>query len=147
MNGRGRSGPRRLARNRGSWLGSSAALLALALLLAAGIRAEEPPPAVDVEPVALADDEAATYVGDAVCLACHDALQEGFGSHYAQTIHAKVLTPQNALDEQMGRGCEACHGPGSAHVAAGGGKGVGGLLSFDGTSPEEVLAQDTACLR
>ena len=26
--------------------------------------------------------------------------------------------------------CENCHGPGSAHVKAGGGRGVGGIISF-----------------
>jgi DmsE family decaheme c-type cytochrome len=114
-----------------SWLGAPAALLVLLLATAAFS----------------ADVDAADYVGDAVCLACHEALQEGFGEHYSRTVHAKVLTPQNARNELMGRGCEACHGPGSAHVGAGGGNGVGGMLSFDGTSPEAVLAQDTACLQ
>ena len=146
MDGRDRTRSRGRTRHWKSWWGASAALLALALLPAAGIRADELPPAADVEPVAPADDEAASYVGDAVCLTCHEALHEGFTSQYSETVHAKVLAPQNALNEQMARGCEACHGPGSAHVQAGGGKGVGGLLDFDGTSPEEVLAQDSVCL-
>ncbi len=134
MDERAGRGPRSRTWILRSTLGPTAALL----LFAAGVRADAPPPA---------EGDTATYLGDVVCLACHDALQEGFGSHYAQTIHAKVLTPQNALDEQMGRGCEACHGPGSAHVEAGGGKGVGGLLSFQGSSPEDVLAHDAACLQ
>ena len=34
--------------------------------------------------------------------------------------------------------CETCHGPGSAHVKAGGGRGVGGIISFrtDDNSPD-----------
>ncbi len=124
--------PRRRTWTVGITLGSAAALLSFA----AGIQADEPPPD---------EGDAATYLGDAVCLACHDALQEGFASHYNETIHAKVLTPQNAVGELMGRGCEACHGPGSAHVEAGGGKGAGGLLSFAGSRPEDVAAYDTAC--
>ena len=33
--------------------------------------------------------------------------------------------------------CENCHGPGSAHVKAGGGRGVGGIISF---RPERSVA-------
>jgi len=123
------------------------ALVLLALLVAAGIQADELDSGEAVPVAVPAEPGVPDYVGDAVCLSCHDALQEGFASHYAETIHAKALTPQNAIDERMGRGCEACHGPGSAHVEQGGGKGVGGLLGFAGTSPEEVLAQDAACLQ
>ncbi len=127
--------------------GVSLVLLSLVLLLASGIRADELGPAGDAEPEAPAESAAAGYVGDAVCLTCHEALHEGFGSDYSRTVHAKVLTPRNALDERMENGCEACHGAGSAHVEAGGGKGVGGQLSFAGSSPDEVLAQDAACLQ
>ena len=35
----------------------------------------------------------------------------------------------------------------SAHVEAGGGKGVGGLVSFAGTSRDAVEAADRACLQ
>lgn len=111
-----------------------AALLLLLLLTFAAARATE-------------DEAVAEYVGDAVCLTCHEALDEGFGAHYAKTIHAKVLAPQNALDARMERGCEACHGPGSAHVEAGGGKGIGGLIDFGATSPDEVRSEDAACMQ
>ncbi len=133
---------------------SFSTLLLAALLFAIGIGADEIEPEPYVEPVEIEKAEPASpapvgdaeYLGDAVCLTCHEALQEGFTEHYSKTIHAKVLAPQNALNEQMARGCEACHGPGSAHVEAGGGKAVGGMLSFDGTSPEEVRTQDAVCL-
>ena len=145
VGGRGKTVPRSLVRSPGSWLAAFVGLLLL--LLASVIRADDVPPSGDVEIAASPAEDAAVYVGDAVCLTCHEALQPGFTSHYGQTIHAKVLTPQNALDEKMERGCEACHGPGSTHVAAGGGKGVGGLLSFMGTSREAVEAEDGACLQ
>jgi len=57
----------------------------------------------------------ATIVGTQVCLGCHTTQAATFG------------------DTLMGRtklACETCHGPGSAHVKAGGGRGVGGIISF-----------------
>src|SRR6185503_9379363 len=51
------------------------------------------------------------YVGQQTCVSCHT--QEA--KNWAHTVHAKVfdLNPRNQLEMQ---GCEACHGPGSAHV-------------------------------
>ena len=34
--------------------------------------------------------------------------------------------------------CENCHGPGSAHAKAGGGRGVGGIMSFEADDPRSV---------
>jgi len=159
---KGRAGikSRRGRRLLGRTLCSSATLLLLALLLAAGIQADEVEPEADVEPAVPAEVEAARvapaapaevetadYVGDDTCLECHEDLQDDFLSHYSQTIHAKVFAPQNAPNELMARGCEACHGPGSTHVDTGGDANAGGMLGFDGTSPEAVLAQDAACLQ
>jgi DmsE family decaheme c-type cytochrome len=52
-----------------------------------------------------------SYVGQQTCVTCHT--QEN--SNWAHTAHAKVfeLNPRNQLEMQ---GCEACHGPGSAHA-------------------------------
>jgi len=96
--------------------------------------------------VASAQDEGPTYVGDGVCLSCHAALDEHLGPRYAETIHAKVFAEQNATTELMRRGCEACHGPGSAHVAAGGGPGVEGFESFAGETSEAIVSQNEKCL-
>lgn len=88
--------------------------------------------------------EPPNYVGDEVCSACH----ENEISLYSETLHAKVLNETNARTEAMRRGCESCHGPGQAHVAAGGGRGEGGegWLSFRDDSGESTADRNAACL-
>ncbi|HEV8663176.1 MAG TPA: DmsE family decaheme c-type cytochrome [Candidatus Methylomirabilis sp.] len=82
------------------------------------------------------------YVGSDTCLTCHEPLKDAF----AKTMHAKVFTEQNARTPLMLRGCEACHGPGKAHVEAGGGKGVGGLTTFRRETAEAVEKENAVCL-
>jgi DmsE family decaheme c-type cytochrome len=85
-------------------------------------------------PVALAKGEKAktivkaegeaTLVGSQVCLGCHVAQAAAFN----QTLMGRVFrNPRNAQERAN---CETCHGPGSLHVKAGGGRGVGGIISF-----------------
>jgi DmsE family decaheme c-type cytochrome len=63
----------------------------------------------------------ATFVGAKTCLTCHASQTAAF----QMTLMGKIgLTQKGKFD------CENCHGPGSAHVKAGGGRGVGGIISF-----------------
>jgi DmsE family decaheme c-type cytochrome len=79
----------------------------------------------------------ADYVGSNVCRTCHPNVYANFfrNPHY-KSIASGTEKPENT-------GCEGCHGPGSAHVAAGGGKETI-PVAFSQVAPEKVL--DT-CLR
>src|SRR5947207_1404647 len=80
-----------------------------------------------------AKETPATYVGNEVCQACHATQFEKF----SQTQMGKIFL-FNARNETEKRACENCHGPGSNHVAAGGGRGVGGLITFGKNSPVPI---------
>ena len=109
----------------------------VALLLASASLGEE------VEP---------GYAGQQACLSCHAGDQED----YLGTVHARALTPANALGERDALGCESCHGPGAAHAAnptgTGGTEGIfdaGGeaWISFREPGAEAARRQDEACLQ
>lgn len=72
-------------------------------------------------PKRVAVDAAATYVGEKVCKTCHASHAESFG---------KTLMGRIGKTQPGKFACENCHGPGSAHAKAGGGRGVGGIISF-----------------
>ncbi len=57
----------------------------------------------------------ATFVGSKACAECHDELVRDFKTASHARLEAKG---KNAIQA----GCEACHGPGSIHAKAGGGR-------------------------
>ena len=113
------------------------------------LAAAEPPKAGAARPKAVkaapakapaGGGEDAYAVGEKVCATCHTAQVASFG----QTLMGKLAkNPKHAA----GLSCESCHGPGSAHVKAGGGRGVGGLVSFRKDDPSRSVEDNNAlCL-
>lgn len=71
----------------------------------------------------------AEYVGNKECAQCH----EDTGKHFGSATHAKVAVADPKLGDTS---CEACHGPGSLHVKAGGSKST---IVNPGKSPESCF--------
>ncbi|MGH9712179.1 MAG: DmsE family decaheme c-type cytochrome [Candidatus Acidiferrales bacterium] len=97
-------------------------------------QAKETPPA---KPEVAAPPNASDYVGSEVCKTCHEDLYNG----WEKSPHWKTT-----FDTQGGpskHGCEACHGPGSAHVEGGGDKTK--IFAFKGVSAKEISSRCLAC--
>ncbi len=61
----------------------------------------------------------AKYVGSKACAQCHTDQTDHFGG----STHSRLAL--TGADPKVGdTGCESCHGPGSMHIAAGGGAGT-----------------------
>ncbi len=85
----------------------------------------------------------ATYMGSQVCQGCHAVQHAAFNS----TLMGKIFRNPRTAQERLG--CEGCHGPGSLHVKAGGGRGVGDMITFrlddPRHTPEEYNAVCLTC--
>jgi DmsE family decaheme c-type cytochrome len=80
----------------------------------------------------------ATFVGEKACMTCH----AGHAESFSKTLMGRIGKTQPGKFA-----CENCHGPGSAHVKAGGGRGVGGIISFRTDDLSRTPAENNAiCL-
>jgi DmsE family decaheme c-type cytochrome len=84
----------------------------------------------------------ALYVGSETCKTCHEDMpSKGFYKNYEDSPHY-VTT----LDTRKGpewHGCEACHGPGKAHVDGGGDKTK--IFTFKNASAKEISNRCLGC--
>jgi DmsE family decaheme c-type cytochrome len=86
-----------------------------------------PAPAAAVEP--------SPYAGSETCKTCHEEMFKKFQA----SPHWRTTFGRGA----GARGCEACHGPGQAHVEAGGDKSK--IFSFAGAEPAESSRRCLSC--
>ena len=73
--------------------------------------------------------EQASYAGTDTCLECH----EDMATELSASLHGKALIA----------GCEACHGPGSAHVAS---PSRQSIISFGRGAAQDAKTQSQQCL-
>jgi DmsE family decaheme c-type cytochrome len=118
------------------FLGVTASLgVALAASAVPADVAEQSPDAA----AASENPEQRTYIGEVMCRACH-AVE---ATHFGSTIHKRVFArPRNELQK---RGCESCHGPGSAHMAAPADPNT--IIAFTRGAAASVETQTGMCLQ
>jgi predicted CXXCH cytochrome family protein len=100
-----------------------------ALLLALLLNSCATPPQTVLVPPSVAG---ATYAGNQACMSCHSNQVRAF----PVSPHARVHVAE--APGRSNSGCETCHGPGSLHIAAGGGRGK--FINNPGRDPAACLA-------
>ena len=95
------------------------------------------PQAKPATPAPKADGD---YVGSDTCITCHDDQNR----RIKDTPMGKVLLAHPRTPAEQ-RGCESCHGPGKAHVEAGGGKETI-PVRFTRDAKSSVEEQNSTCL-
>ncbi len=113
-----------------AWLTIVAALLLSSQSVAASEKADK------AKQAAAAPIDASQYVGSDTCKTCHEDIYKSFET----TPHWKTTFKKQAGGAQ---GCEACHGPGKAHVEGGGDKSK--IFIFAGAEPGEVSKRCMSC--
>ena len=95
-------------------------------------------PAQNATPQTTATPTVSGYVGSNVCQGCHANIWLNFykNPHYKSIASGKESTERT--------GCEGCHGPARAHVAAGGGKTTI-THAFSLMTPDQVLNDCLSC--
>ena len=88
-------------------------------------------PAFAQKETAPAPKEAAgNFVGGEACKTCHaDVWAKFYKNPHFKSVASGKETPEHT-------GCESCHGPGGAHVAAHGGKAT--IMAFSQLEPKQV---------
>jgi len=122
----------------GTLVGSASDLPAVGRALGArqtaAARLLFPPVASRAQPAAAAVQNPSDYVGQDTCLGCHD------DRAYKATAHGRVFDERTPA---ANHGCETCHGPGKAHVDAGGDPAL--IRHFTGNKPSDAAATCTTC--
>lgn len=77
------------------------------------------------------------YVGESTCLTCHQNIEKS----YHATAHGRAWDSRTPAATT--HGCETCHGPGRAHVDAGGDKTK--IRVFSTLTPTEASSTCTTC--
>lgn len=98
-------------------------------------RASEPVPTGDPAPqtsAALPGSSVGQYADTDACKICHQDIWE---KHFAGTPHSALLKGEQ-------HGCQACHGPGQAHVEGG---DPAKIIRFEDLSPAQSAAICTKC--
>jgi DmsE family decaheme c-type cytochrome len=90
------------------------------------------PPAAPLQAPAAAGQAGGGYVGEAMCVTCHD-------QNYRGTAHGHAF---NERTPAATRGCESCHGPGQKHAESG---DPALIRNFRTTAASEVSDTCTSC--
>ena len=116
-------------------------ILVLLLQLPAGAQAKQVAKGAPAQTAAVSHPAAqpSDYVGSDTCITCHSDQQERF----KHTVMGKAFANPKTEAEKLG--CEGCHGPGKAHVEAGGGKDTI-PVRFSKDSKNSVEEQNSSCL-
>ncbi len=121
-------------------LGGVAVLLIVIVLASSSCTQAQKAPPKPAAVAATAPPEA--YVGAETCKGCHE-------EQYAKFSKTKMgqLFLMHPRSTRESLACEGCHGPGKAHADAGGGKGVGGMISFRKNDPTPIEQRNAQCLQ